>query len=337
MYKSQVSVINESLLKTRKAIIALGCSFVQGQGAFNDELYEQFEWKYIGEGRSLYPEIKNSKDIKRILKSYPSIKKYSNSELDLTFMEYDNAFVNVLANKYFDGEYTPINLGIRGCGNRATIKELYFYPEIDLHLAKEIIVVYCPSGLERFDFINDSSHDHFRFMCMWPHYQSQTDPARKALWEGYNKVIWSEKFGVLEQLAHVQELLNWCRLHRAKLIITPAFDLRYDKQFFVNELAHTASRDINKPLEYKKGFLSHPDYKLADLWPWHKMFEPNGYKTFAQLALSNESVENKDDFYFQFLNNRSPNGWITPCAHPGQKAHDLFASCLHKHILENIK
>ena len=35
-------------------------------------------------------------------------------------------------NKYFAGKsHTPINLGIRGCGNRASIKELYMYPELD--------------------------------------------------------------------------------------------------------------------------------------------------------------------------------------------------------------
>lgn len=336
MYKSQVHVINESLRKTRKAIIALGCSFVQGQGAFDDELYEQLEWKYLGEGIPLEPDL-SDKDIKRILKTYPSVRKGADGKLDFTMMEYDNAFVNVLAKSFFAGEYTPINLGIRGCGNRATIKELYFHPEIHWHLAKEIIVIYCPSGLERFDFINDQYDDHFRFTCMWPHYKTQTDPARKLLWEGYDKVLWSEKFGILEQIAHVQELLNWCRLFRAKLIITPAFDQRYDKKYFAHELSHTVSRFKDKPTEYKKGLFSHPDAKLVDLWPWHKMFEPNGYKTFAQLAIANETVENKTDYYFQFLNKRSPNGWITPCAHPGQKAHTLFASYLHKHILENIK
>ena len=96
-----------------------------------------------------------------IKKKYPSLNKSPDGKLDFTFMEYDNAFVNVLCNKYLQGSYTPINFGLRGCGNRATIKELYFYPEIDWHLIDEIIVIYCPSGVERFDFINDTYTDHF--------------------------------------------------------------------------------------------------------------------------------------------------------------------------------
>lgn len=331
MYKVQVEQINKSLEKTRKAIVALGCSFVQGQGAFNDELYDEYTWKYAGEGRSLEPEI-SDKDFKKILKSYPNIHKGPNGKLDFTFMEYDNAFVNVLSKKYFGGEYTPINLGIRGCGNRATIKELYFNPKINWHLAKEIIVIYCPSGLERFDFINDQYHDHFRFVCMWPHFDPNLDTARNTLWKGYNKAIWSEKFAILEQIGHMHELMTWCRLHRAKLIVTPAFDTRYEKRFFIKELSISATRIDSEIVEYKKGLLSHPDVEFADHWPWHKMFEPLGHKTFAQLALANETIEDKTDYYFQFLNNRSPNGWITPCAHPGQKAHDLFAKTLHEHI-----
>jgi hypothetical protein len=63
------------------------------------------------------------------------------------------------------------------------------------------------------------------------------------------------------------------------------------------------------------------------------MFKPDGFKTFADLAMSREtSVEDKTDFFFQFLGKRSPNGWMTPCAHPGAKAHDLFASLLYNHI-----
>jgi hypothetical protein len=337
MYKSQVDEINKSLEKTRKAIISIGCSFVQGQGAVNDELYENYKWVYAGEGLPLYPEL-TDKDKKTILKTYPSVKKGLNDKLDFTFMEYDNAFVNVLSKKYFNGEYTPINLGIRGCGNRASIKELYFYPKLNLNLAKEIIVIYCPSGLERFDFVNDQHHDHFRFVCMWPHVNEDApSTARNILWEGYKKAIWSEKFAILEQIAHIQELMTWCRLHRAKLIITPAFDTRYDKKFFITELSKSVTRIDSEIVEYKKGLFSHLDIEFADQWPWHKMFEPLGHKTFAQLALANELVEDKTDYYFQFLNNRSPGGWITPCAHPGQKAHDLFAKVLHQHILKEFK
>jgi hypothetical protein len=73
--------------------------------------------------------------------------------------------------------------------------------------------------------------------------------------------------------------------------------------------------------------------ELVELFPWKNMFYPNDYKTFADLALSQEAeITDKTDFYFQFLGNRSPGGWITSCAHPGNKAHELFANCLFKKI-----
>ena len=338
MYNSQVEEINDSLKKTGKAIISIGCSFVQGQGAINDTLYDNFEWEYKGEGASLKPTL-TDKDVKRILKQYPATKKAKDGSIDFTFLEYANSFVNILCNRYFNHTYTPINLGLRGCGNRGSIKELYFHPDIRWTLAKEVIVVYMPSGLERFDFINDTCDDHFRWVCMWPHYESMEPSDRRTLWEGYGKNLWSEKFGVLEQIGHVQELLSWCTAHNnAKLIITPGFDKRYDKDYFEYILKQDVRRadDYNNtiPVELKPSWDPKHSRKLLNQFPWGLMFSPANKKTFAELALSQEpDIEDRTDYYFQFLGNRSPNGWITPCAHPGEKAHDLFAKYLHNHIL----
>ena len=47
MYQNQIKKINEQLKTTDKAIIALGCSFVQGQGAVNDELYTEYKLSLI--------------------------------------------------------------------------------------------------------------------------------------------------------------------------------------------------------------------------------------------------------------------------------------------------
>ena len=337
MYKSQVIEINNDLKKTKKAIIAIGCSFVQGQGAINDELYQDYKWNYK-EGKPLT--INTSiKQRKRLLKKYSDINPLSSDDLDFTMMEYKNAFVNVLCKKYFNGLYTPINLGIRGCGNRGSIKELYMYPDINWDSIKEIIVLYVPSGLERFDFINDQSQDHYNWKCMWPHYENCTGP-RHNLWQGYSDTLYSDKFEVLEQLAHVQELMTWCKYKNAKLIVTPGFDRRYDKEYFQECLAHEVERThdetfvkSSKPLLWKS-----PADKthLLDLFPWSSMFRPNGHATFIDLVLSmEETLEDKQDHYMQFLGKGSSEGWITSCSHPSQKAHDLFAKHLYKHIVED--
>lgn len=338
MFNCQINEINNDLKRTKRAIIALGCSFTQGQGAIDDELFDSYEWEHE-EGNPLTIKV-SLKDERRILKQYPLVTKNSDGILDFTFLEYENAFVNVLCKKYLNSAYTPINFGLRGCGNRATIKELYLNlnHKINLDKVKEKIVIYCPSGLERFDFVNDTYHDHFRWVCMWPHYESMSlDDLRRDLWKGYKTNIWSEKQQIIEQIANVQELVTWCKANDAKLIITPAFDKRYNKRYFQHILGQSVDRSSGKAvLINNSAFKKHPDIELIKLFPWEKMFYPNGNETFANLALeSDEGIVDKQDHYFQFQGNRSPNGWITACAHPGKKAHDLFAKLLNDEIRSN--
>jgi len=340
MYIQQVEQINKDLERTGKAIVAFGCSFVQGQGAIDDELYEDYTWEYVGEGHVLEPKFTRSEE-KALLKKYKdTIFRNREGKLEFTFMEYENAFVSVLSKKYFNGEYTPINFGIRGCGNRGSIKEIYFNNGINWDLAKEVIVLYTPSGVERFDFINDSFSDHFRWVCMWPHYKGMEEGSgRRILWEGYAKALWSEKFELLEQIGHVKELMLWAKSKNAKMVITPGFDRKYNREYFEHILGQEVERKLDSTTHKlrKPLFMPvHRDINLVDEWPWDLMFRPEGHSTFVELAMSKEELTNDRDYYFQFLGKRSENGWMTPCAHPGQKAHDLFAKLLHEHITKNL-
>ena len=342
MYDYQISKINYTINKTGKAIVALGCSFVQGQGAYNDELYEKYNWVHPGMGYPLRIEA-SLRDKKEIASKYNDIKLDSSGFLDMNMMEYSNAFVNVLCMRYFGGEYAPINFGMRGTGNRGQMKELYFRPEINWDKIKELIVIYCPSGIERFDFVNDLWPEHFHFKAMWPQNPPPKNPEDvKDLWKGYGETIYSEKQGIIEQIGHVQELLNWCKVRNAKLIITPGFDGRYNKDTFCKELSKSIERDPAGNIKSitEPGLLSYDNAKghkkLADLWPWELMFKPEGYNTFVELAMSKEDLKDKVDYFFQFQGKRSPKGWMTPCSHPGQKAHDLFAKLLYNHITTSL-
>jgi hypothetical protein len=334
MYKSQINQINQDIDRTGKAIISIGCSFVQGQGAVNDELYTEHEWKYFGLGTLLEPDITDFQK-QEIVKRYNNVTLTQENKLDFTFMEYDNSFVNVLSKKYFEGSYAAINLGIRGCGNRASIKELYFYPEIHWDKIKEVIVVYCPSGLERFDFINDQWNDHGRWVAMWPHYNDKEAGPRRDLWKGYHDCLYSEKFEVLEQISHVQELLLWCRHHNnAKLIITPGFDRRYTTRYFQNSMKLKIDRSPEgKKINHSVGFNSRAIESLVQLFPWENVFNPQGYETFVDLVLSKEVKNVNDHHFFSYLGTGSPKGWVTACAHPSAKGHDLFAHELYKQIM----
>lgn len=103
-----------------KFLIGIGDSFTQGQGSITPDLYEKY-------GDAVYE---------------------SNHRLPIDAEERANSWVGQLAKKLSD--YCPINLGERGRGNRSAAKELYLN---FLDSSSEKIVVYCLSGMERFDFV----------------------------------------------------------------------------------------------------------------------------------------------------------------------------------------
>ena len=115
-----------------KILIGLGDSFTQGQGACSIELWEKYNWDL---GTS--SEIDNH---------------------DLLKSSYENSWVNKICENYLT-EYTPINLGMTGRGNRAAVKELYLHPDLQLEKSNEIIVVFMLTGMERFDFIDKEKSD----------------------------------------------------------------------------------------------------------------------------------------------------------------------------------
>lgn len=344
MYYTQINDINLNIRKTRKAVISLGCSFVQGMGAINDELWHDYNWKKID---TYYKIDVTSEQKQEILRKYSNTYVH-NDELFFTRMEYDNSFGHVLCNKYLEEKYTPINLGFRGCGNRATVQELSLHPEIDWQNLDKIIVVYCPSGMERFDFANDYYREHQHFTTMWPHPQNAQGP-RKNLWQGYLDTIYSEKFAVLEQIFIVQNLLLWCKVHNAELIITPSFDNRYNKKFFTRQLFTSISREnynsTSRPGQifesndiYEETKLTDPSWhqeiaRLVDMWPWEKTLYPNNYPTFVDMCLGQEYPDSwQEEYYYNLLEKGSVNNWITRCAHPGPKGHDMFARIIFENL-----
>ena len=334
MYRSQVAKINEGINKTGKVIIALGCSFVQAQGAIDMNILEKYPFILEKEESNPIPDT----EVARILQEYPNLYRRPDGSIDFTFMEYENAFVNILCNEYFNGEYTPINLGRRGNGNRATIKDLYFHPEIEWEKINEYIVIYMPSGLERLDFVSDNWHDHFKWTTIWPHYTDVKEEPRRGLWKAYSECLWSYKFEVLEQLSLVQELLQWCTNKNARLITIPGFDRKYNKEYFIDALSKTYYRNFNNELMDSPNHPEEDITHLADLFPWHTMFYPQNCDNFADLAISQELPDymEKNINFFSFFKIGSPDLWITACAHPSAKAHKLLAEELYKFICKSV-
>jgi len=136
MHNTEIAAINNDLKKTRKAIISIGCSFVEGQGAIDQDIYEQHDWSMLKTGVPMEPILTDAEKSKLVL-SHKELRIDNNGNIDWTFMQHKNAFVNVLCKKYFNSEYTAINFGLKGKGNRASIKSLYFHPQIEIeHLLR---------------------------------------------------------------------------------------------------------------------------------------------------------------------------------------------------------
>lgn len=334
-----IEKINVGLQQTGKAIIAMGCSFVAGQGCLDDEIYENFKLTYPGPGYALT--VERDKIIELKLK-HPLLKVNYMGQIDGRKMEEKNAFVDILANKYLEGAYTPINFGQSGGANRGRVKELYLNPGINWDAMKEVIVIYWPTSIERFDFINDSSFLTSHFKTVWPNTtdNNKSTPMGK-MWAAYGEAIYTEKFGVMEQIATVQELMTWCKLKNAKLIVTPAFDRRYNKADFHRIMRTEIVRDLDwNIIDLIEGSQDETLDPLIDLFPWENILVPGDLpedrNTFIDYCLKQEpDIKDTNDHYFQFMNNRSPRGWITPCSHPGKKAHDAYAKFISEYIINS--
>ena len=316
----------QGLAKTKRALVGLGDSFVAGQGAIDDELYETYQWIHHGPGIPLDVQV-DQKTKLEIVKKYPTLRLTDHGGINPIEMWRKNCFLNVLAEKYLEGRYSVINFGIPGGANRGRVKELYLNPRIDWNSLEEIIVIYMPTSIERFDFVDDSN-PFAPWKTIWPKSPDGSEKtSRGKLWDAYGMAVFSEKSAMIEQLAIVQELLTWTKLHKAKLIITPGFDNRYQKAMMRKILSMKVER--NDDWEIVNETHDDPDFRANDflnLFPWQYLLKPEGHATMAHLCMSKEpSLLNNEDFYQQFQNNRSPLGWMTPCSHPGQKGHDLYA------------
>lgn len=336
MFYWQVKEALADLRRTKKAIITLGCSFVEGQGAVDQDLYESMEWNMDRLGKPMTPQIDKKGRARLLLKYKNMLSVNPDKTIDWSRMHFNNAFGNILARLYYKSEYTCINFGMAGRGNRATIKCLSLYTQFDWESLDEIIVIYMPSGPERFDFISDNFDGHGMFQTMWPHPDDCQSGPRKTLWKGYAEALYSDKFVILEQLSNVIELQTWCKLHNAKLVITPAFE---GHMYTVDNFKSALHKQIWRTMECEikdigelqdRDQIAHTD-GLIRKWPWDKMFYPDGQKSFAQMCLAKEGI-NPNTGMWEFQNKGTPNNWFTKCCHPSAKAHQYFAARLFEHL-----
>lgn len=298
--------------KDSKLIIALGDSFVEGQGAVSKETWEEFDWS----------------EPKMTLVN-PSTDRY----IKLREEEHSNAFVNILCKKHFP-DYTPINLGYRGNGNRATVKALTtLHPDLNLEIAKEKIVIFFVGQLVRFDFFNRQiNNTHNYFQTVWPSETDNPDIGIQNLWNGYATEVYSSTTAALEVISNIVEVQNWCKLNNAKLLLVNSFTYDFEREKLIDALT-----DITPGFKDEDEVIK----KLVDTIDWSNLAVlPKKRKQMVDVLLDRENrpdLAGTDHLWYFWpreLKNFTPKGLMTPCSHPSPKGHQLIAKVLAKIIKE---
>jgi lysophospholipase L1-like esterase len=283
MYDIHIPTIDEN----SKLIIGLGDSFTQGVGSWSKNTYKKY-------GGFIDP--------LKVPKS-------------LEFEMYDYSWVSQICKNHLPN-FTPVNFGASGKGNRASVKELYLNPKVKMEKANEATLVLMLSGIERFDFINREFEEHHHFFAMWPNPWDK-NATQKQLWEAYARDIWSEKFVCLEALLNIREAAIFAKAQGWNFIVASAFDQRITRENFIDKIGeeHTA---------------------LIDTVPWDKFIRPQGCKSFMQLLLRYDGREDLADgaFYDYYSKLKEPTEYITTCMHPTREGYRIMAEEIFKFMKE---
>jgi hypothetical protein len=141
-----------------------------------------------------------------------------------------------LCRDYFP-EYTPINLGVRGIGNRAAVHQLHFCDRVDFNDSTGIIVLML-SGFERYDFFqtnpkrrtgqddhySNGEYCHSKWRTMWP--IPDCNKNENDLWTCYAHHLWSEQFAASEQMMALLDLQTFAKAYNYQIVVANAFNQR---------------------------------------------------------------------------------------------------------------
>ena len=283
----------------KKYIIGLGCSWTQGEGGYPEQVWKDHGGRVQVRGRDDYY---------------------------LRAIEHENSWVNVLTRDHFP-EYEPVNLGVRGIGNRAAVGQLHFCDKVDFNNSTGIIVLML-SGFERFDVFqqhpySSDGHDdmysknefrHYKWRTAWP-IPGQTG-GDSAFWDVYGRELWSEQFVASHQMCALLDLQTFAKAYGYKVVVANGFNQR---------------PDIKRYLSINSGY-------LVDKFDWSTyIHETTPYSAFVQKLVELDGLLDPKDwgsFHSHYHKRDWPATYLTNCegAHPTLAGYKVIADELAKFI-----
>ena len=286
--------------RMKKYIIGLGCSWTQGEGGYPEQVWKDHGGRVQVRGRDDYY---------------------------LRAIEHENSWVNVLTRDHFP-EYEPVNLGVRGIGNRAAVHQLHFCDKVDFENSTGVIVLML-SGFERFDFFqgnpkrstnqndgySNNEYAHYKWRTMWPVPDNGGGDA--PLWNCYAKILWSEQFIAAELMMALLDLQTFAKAYGYTVVVANAFNQRFEgiKQYLENNVG-----------------------SLINKFDWSTyIHETTPYSAFVQKLVELDGLLDPKDWrsFHSYYHKRDwPATYLTNCegAHPTLAGYKVIADELAKFI-----
>ena len=286
------------MAQVKKYIIGLGCSWAAGEGGYPDHIWHQYN------GR-------------------PQISLRGHCDYHIRKYEQENSWVNQLCRDHFP-DHIPMNLGIKGIGNRAAVDQLFFCDRIDWENSTGTIILLL-SGFERLDLpgtysggngqddgYSNGEYCHYKWQTAWPH-PSDTNK----FCDLYSRHLWSERFVATGQMIALLHLQAFAKAHNFNLVVANAFNQR--------------SEGIIEYLRNTTG-------DLCDKFDWScYLHNTTDYVAFVQKLVEEDKLMDPKDWgdFFQFYYSRDwPSEYLTNCegAHPTIKGYKVIADEFAKFI-----
>lgn len=289
----------------KKHIIGIGCSWTQGEGGYTEEIWKEYNGRV---------QIRGAPDD------------------HLRKMEHENSWVNVLCRDHFP-DHTPVNLGVRGIGNRAAVKQLHFCDVVDWENSTGIIVLMM-SGIERLDFFQETPrygptpdyysngyYRHYKWRTLWPIIADDQWTGEGALHNLYAKMLYSEQFVASEQMMALLDLQTFAKAYGYKVVVANAFNIFNNNDSTVKDHFYEICGDFANKFDWESSWV----HNTTD------------YVAFIQKLIWLDGLLDPASWgaYFQFYHKRSwPSEYITNCegAHPTLKGYKVIGDELAKFI-----